>query len=593
MARLDRDPLSHPVSLVDVLRWRAEMQPDRVAYIWLRDGDEVHAELSYRELDRRARAVAATLQDSTRPGDRALLLYPPGFEFITAFFACLYAGVVSVPAYPPQPRRRNQSLERTRTIARTTSPVVLTSSRIFASRATLIAEAPELAALRWIDSEGISAGFADSWVEPAIRESSLALIQFTSGSTGIPKGCMISHGNIMSNLEVIRTFFGCHSDSCGLTWLPPYHDMGLIGGILEPVFAGFPVVLMSPISFLQHPIRWLRALSRFEATMSGGPNFSYELCLERVKAEQIAGLDLSHWDVAFNGAEPVRADTMARFSSVFGSCGFRREAFYPCYGLAEATLMVSGGVPSHLPVIQRVQKTALAQERVVNADENHPDVDVQQFVSSGGAAPGHDIAIVDPNSGAICPADRVGEIWVSGPSIARGYWLQGEETSQTFGARLAGDSPFLRTGDLGFMQDGQLFVTGRFKDLVVVNGRNHYPPDIEKTIEQSHPSFGTNTCAVFSVDINNQERVIVLVEMLSRTTERRPNAAVATDSDGEVGRADLVRLIRRSVAEHHDLQVYGVRFVKPGSIPKTTSGKIRRHLCKTAFLAGEYPAPLS
>ena len=320
-AQVEKDGSFRTRSLVDILRSRADTQPDRIAYTWLRDGDDIDAELSYRELDQRARAIAAALQARAKPGDRALLLYPPGIEFITAFFACLYAGVINVPTYPPQTGRHNQTLERAQTIARVTNPIVLTSARIFASREKLTAEAPELAPLQWIDSEAIGPDMAARWVAPAIQASSLALLQFTSGSTGIPKGTMISHGNLMCNLEVICSFFECHEGSPSVSWLPPYHDMGLVSGILGPVFAGVPAVLMSPVSFLQHPIRWLRAISRFRATISGGPNFSYDLCLRRVKAEQLPGLDLSHWDIAFNGAEPVRSETMASFSSAFASCG--------------------------------------------------------------------------------------------------------------------------------------------------------------------------------------------------------------------------------------------------------------------------------
>lgn len=575
-------------SLVDVLRARAAAQPEQVAYTWLRDGEEVGAELTYGELDRRARSIAVLLQQCTIPGDRGLLLYPPGLEFIAAFFGCLYAGVVNVPTYPPQRGRRNETVARLRTIAEATTPVVLASSRILASRDNIVATAPELSALHWLDTEAIDTVPADRWTMPDTTGSTLALLQFTSGSTGVPKGTMITHGNLMSNLEVIQNCFGDDSTSRGVSWLPPYHDMGLIGGVLQPIFAGFPVVLMSPISFLQHPIRWLKAISRFQATASGGPNFAYELCLRRVKNEHLADLDLSHWQVAFNGAEPVRADTITKFSTAFAPCGFRRESFYPCYGLAEATLMISGGDPARAPVMQSVTKGALAQGRVVDAAADDPDRDVVTLVGAGNCAPGHRIAIVDPESCLECPPHQVGEIWISGPSVAKGYWQQNGETVETFCAE-TDEGPFFRTGDLGFLKENELFVTGRLKDLVIINGRNHYPQDIEKTVEQSHPSFQPSSCAVFSIDVDDQERVIVLVETgTQKISRQRAKGPSETPAHTRTDSTDLARLIRRNVAETHDLLVYAVRFLEPGSIPKTTSGKVRRHLCKTAFLAGEY-----
>jgi len=552
----------------------------------------VGTELSYGELDQRARSVAAVVQQLAKPGDRALLLYPPGLEFITAFFGCLYAGMINVPTYPPEVRRRNQTVERVRLIARETEPVVLTSSRVLESKEKILAEAAELEKFHWLNTDAIDTNLADGWTEPQLTDSTLALLQFTSGSTGAPKGTMITHGNLMTNLAVIHCRFGHDPTSRGVSWLPPYHDMGLIGGVLQPVFAGFPVVLMSPISFLQHPMRWLKAISRFEATTSGGPNFAYELCLRRIKAEHKTELDLSCWKVAFNGAEPVRPDTIARFSSTFASCGFRRESFYPCYGLAEATLMVSGGDASRAPVIHSVQKNALAEGRVVHAEDQQPSHAVQQLVGCGGCSPEHRIAIVDPESFVQCSPDRVGEIWISGPSVAQGYWHQHEETPPSFDAYLAetDEGPFFRTGDLGFLTENELFVTGRVKDLIIINGRNHYPQDLETTVEQSHPFFQPNACAVFSVDIDNQERVIVLVETLAeRLKPQRSKELSETPEQMQADRADLTQLIRRNVAEAHDLRVNEVRFVNPGSIPKTTSGKIQRHLCKEAFLAGEYP----
>lgn len=435
----------------------------------------------------------------------------------------------------------------------------------------------------------------------------LAFLQYTSGSTGTPKGVMLTHSNLLHNSALIHRCFEHTPHSQGVIWLPPYHDMGLIGGILQPLYGGFPVTLMSPLVFLQRPFVWLQTISQTRATTSGVPNFAYDFCVRKITPEQRAILDLSSWEVAFCGAEPVRADTLDRFTVTFKSCGFRREAFYLCYGLAEATLMVSGGLKAALPTIYTVQGPALKRNRVVMASAE--DADVWKLIGCGQSPPDQKVVIVDPESLIQCPPAQVGEIWISGPGVASGYWNRPEETKQTFGAYLAdtGEGPFLRTGDLGFLKDGELFVTGRLKDLIIIGGRNHYPQDIERTVEQSHPSLRPGCCVAFSIDVEGEEQLVVAAEVerhyqptYRQPTNKRKDSVEQNrlpDRNGvEIGQSSkledrllldvdaVVRAIRQAVAEQHELQVYTVVLLKINSIPKTSSGKIQRQACRTEFL---------
>ncbi len=558
-------------TLVELLRGRALHQPDQRAYTFLVDGETEEVHLTYGELDLQARTIGALLQSLGANGERVLLLYPPGLEYIAAFFGCLYAGVAVVPAYPPRPNRPMTRLQAI--VADAEARVVLTTTHILSNMERWFAHAPELQALRWLATDNIASDMVEEWRDPAVNSDMLAFLQYTSGSTAASRGVMLTHANLLHNLALIRRQFGLTSDSRGMIWLPPYHDMGLIGGLLEPLYGGAPVTLMSPIIFLQRPFRWLQAISRSRATHSGGPNFAYDLCIRKITPEQRATLDLSCWEVAFNGAEPIRAETLERFAATFEPCGFCRVAFYPTYGLAEATLIVTGGLKADPPVVTIVQGAELEQNRAVAASVENEDT--RTLVSSGQTGLDQKITIVDPNSLTQCPPDRLGEIWVSGPSIAQGYWNRPEETEQTFRAYMAdtGEGPFLRTGDLGFLKDGELFVSGRLKDLIIIRGQNHYPQDIERTVEQSYRQIRPGCCAAFSVEITGEERLVVMAEV-----ERYYRNL---DIDRVVG------AIRQSVVEHHDLQVYAVLLLKPGSIPKTTSGKIQHYACRAGFLAGD------
>ncbi len=569
-------------TLVDLLQTRAAVQPHQTAYIFLQDGETESDRLTYQDLDQRARAIAVQLQMLVAPGDRALLLFAPGLDYIAAFFGCLYAGVVAVPAYPPRP---NRSLERLQTIVHDAqAAIALTTTSVLGSIERQFVKTPELQNLRWLTIDQITT-LADHWQEPQLQEDTLAFLQYTSGSTAAPKGVMITHQNLLHNLGLIRQYVEYSPSSRGVIWLPPYHDMGLIGGILQPLYAGFPVILMSPLIFLQNPLRWLRAVSRYRATTSGGPNFAYDLSIRKITSEQLAELDLSAWDVAFNGAEPISAKTLDQFAAKFEPCGFRRSAFYPCYGMAEATLFISGARKATAPICKTVDAIALQQNQVILTQPEDPQS--RTFVGCGQTPRDQQIAIVHPETFTRCADGKVGEIWVSGPSISQGYWQRPEETQATFGGKVAefGDISFLRTGDLGFQADGELFITGRLKDVIIINGRNHYPQDLEWTIEQNTDAIRPSYCAAFSVDLEGEEKLVIAAEIERQVFGRdrlssERNGAAADHSPGQ----EVIRTIRRAVSQHHDLQVYAVLLLKPGTMPKTSSGKIQRHACRLGFL---------
>ncbi len=561
-------------TLVEVLCQRTLESPGQVAYRFLSDGEVEESSLTYAELDRRARALGAFLQASGAAGERALLLYPPGLEFVTAFLGCLYGGVVAVPAYPP---RSNRPDPRLQAIAEDSQPRLALTTTALRDRATAFAaHNPALAGVRWLATAEIDPQLAESW-RPAddLGPETLAFLQYTSGSTATPKGVMVRHGNLMHNEAIIQAAFGPAAVTVG--WLPLYHDMGLIGNVLQPLYSGATCVLMAPVAFLQQPARWLRAIHRYRATTSGGPSFAYELCARRVSAAEREILDLSSWQVAFNGAEPVRAETLERFAETFAPCGFRREAFYPCYGLAEATLFVSGGQRGTGASLREIDAAALEQSQVQPARPGSPS---RWLVGCGRTSEDQRVAIADAERGTACPEGTVGEVWIAGPSVTAGYWRRPEETAQTFGARLAGhpETPYLRTGDLGFLLEGELFLTGRAKDLLILRGRNLYPQDVELTVERSHPAMRPGCGAAFSVEIDGEERLVVVQEV-ERDAERR------WSREPEGFRA-AVEAVRRAVAAEHEAAMHAVALVRTATVPKTSSGKIRRRSCREDFLAG-------
>lgn len=565
------NPWVQPVyTIVELLKYRARQKPDRIAFTFLDNGDREAASLTYRQLDESARRIAAVLQQSAAMGDRALLLYPPGLDFISAFLGCLYAGIVAVPAYPP---KQNRSMLRLQAIVDgADARLALTTEATLAGLSKRAAGQPRLGQLRFLATDRMADTRAEAWIEPSIDAKTLAFLQYTSGSTDDPKGVMVTHGNLLYNSEMVRVSFGHDDSTIFAGWLPLFHDMGLIGDVVQPLYLGIRSILMEPAAFIQKPVRWLQAISTYRATTSGAPNSAYELCIRKITEEQKSSLDLSSWTVAFNGAEPVRADTVERFAEAFRSCGFRPEAMYPTYGLAEATLFVTGGTRGQLPVIESFDSAALERGRAIAPQ---PEAGARRLAGNGRTCLDQQVLIVNPETLRPCRDGEVGEIWIAGQNVAGGYWNSPERTERTFGARtMDGAGPFLRTGDLGFMRDASLYVAGRIKDVIIVRGRNHYPQDIERTVEESHPAIVPNATAAFSIEMDGEERVAVVCEI-----RRECLRSLAVD--------DVVASIRQAVAEEHELQLYAATLLKTASIPRTSSGKIQRLRCRTAFLSGE------
>src|SRR5215217_148346 len=546
-SNIERAPVSEfePATLVELLRRRALREPERRAYTFLPDGETEEEHTSYGGLRHIANTVAATLQSANASGQRVLLLFPPGLDYIAAFFGCLYAGAVAVPSYPP-PLNSLSQLHAIATDAR--ANVALTTAAMYSRVEKHLSGADSLASLRWLTNDSIPIELAADWQEPVVGGNTLAFLQYTSGSTSAPKGVMVTHSNLLHNESIIQQVFRQTEASVIVGWLPFYHDMGLIGNVLQPLYLGARAILMSPMAFLQRPLRWLEAISQYRASTSGGPNFAYELCIRKSTPEQRLQLDLSTWRVAFNGAETVRAETLDRFAETFAPCGFRKEAFYPCYGLAEATLLVSGHKRTSLPVVSAANRVSCGQ--------------VAQTV-----------VIVDPDSLNECTPGQVGEIWVNGAGVAMGYWNNPVETEHTFSAHLSktGAGPFMRTGDLGFLEDGELFVTGRLKDLIIIRGLNHYPQDIELSVETSHTELRRGCGAAFSVEVEGEEQLVVVQE-------------VSNHSQSDLH--SVIETIRSVVSTTHEVHVYAVVLIRKGTIPKTTSGKIRRRACREQFLKG-------
>ena len=566
---------SKPRSLVELLISRAHEHPERVAYTFVAQDGAEELSVTYEQLDRKARKIAAAIQELNLAGIHALLLYPFGIEYIAAFFGCLYAGAAAVPAYPPRSSRNVARLQSI--IADAQARLVLTTQAVRGKLEGLFAENRDARALHCLITDDIDDSLVQNWMPgPNNGDSgdSICLLQYTSGSTSTPRGVMVTHNNLLHNERLIAEAFEQRPESVIVSWLPLYHDMGLIGGVLQPLYLGARCILFSPLSFLQRPSLWLELITRYRATTSGGPNFAYDLCVRKIPAEERATFDLSSWQVAFNGAEPVRTETLERFSQAFSSAGFRREAFFPCYGLAEATLLVSAGKrKGTAAVIKPLRSRELERNRVVVGTAG--DEGLRYLASCGTVAGGQRVVVVNPVSLVECSRGEVGEVWVAGPSVAHGYWNRPDLTAQTFGAYLSdsGAGPYLRTGDLGFVDDGDLFITGRLKDLIIVRGLNYYPQDVELVAEQSHTGLRAGCGAAFTVNLAGAEELVIVYEV-----ERRRTADAV----------DVLAAIRESVAEDLELQVSNILLIPTGSIPKTSSGKIQRSLCRQMFLDGEF-----
>jgi acyl-CoA synthetase (AMP-forming)/AMP-acid ligase II len=529
-------------TLGELLYHRHKTTPDRVAYIFLGMGQD-EMQVTYRDLFLRSLAVASQLRQHAPVGSRAVILHPPGFDYIIAFFGCMLAGIIAVPCYPP---RFGRGKERLLSVIKAAKPEFLLAPLAYASELQELADG---SGIRMFLTDIVNS-VNDATFSSSVTGDSIAFLQFTSGSTGHPKGVQVTHANIMNNSRAIRDRFQNSEESVGVIWLPPYHDMGLIGGIFQPLFAGFPMVVMSPFSFIQKPIRWLEAISKYQATISGGPNFAFQLCNERIGEDKLTGLDLSSWNVAFCGAEPINPKVMRQFTEKFSRCGFESSAFLPCYGLAEATLIVTGtfGI----------------------------NVNRENRVSCGRVIDNHTIQIVDPVTRIKLTDGIEGEIWVQGPSVTKGYWNNPDSTNATFGAQLSeshDSGEYLRTGDLGYIQDGALVVTGRMKDLIIIRGSNYYPHDIEDAVCQSYASFSGDSAAAFSIEVDLHEHLVVVVEA-ARSARRNINL--------EDARKAAVEAITRQFA----IPVRDVVIVSPGEVPKTTSGKVSRARCREIYISG-------
>jgi acyl-CoA synthetase (AMP-forming)/AMP-acid ligase II/alkylation response protein AidB-like acyl-CoA dehydrogenase/acyl carrier protein len=580
-----------PDLITQRLRSHACLTPDRLAYTFLRDDGKID-QITYGQLELRALALAATLARRAPPGARALLLYPAGLEFITVFFACLVAGLIAVPSTIPHKTRASR---RMKALLDDADPALILTrsdcqSAIEASLALIDAETRVCLATDTLELSGDQASL------PQIQADSIAFLQYTSGSTSLPKGAQITHLNIASNVESIRQGFGFTPDSVMASWLPLFHDMGLIGSVMSPMYVGFHCVLMAPATFLKNPVIWLDAISTYRASCAGAPNFGWDYCTKRISEIQKDGLDLSCLQVAYNGSEPIRAATVRAFSAAFARCGMRETAIFPCYGMAETTLFVSGGPIDSAPLIHSVSKCLLEGNQIRDAVPG--DADARDIVSSGRIGASTTVLIVDPETCLPVSSQRVGEVWVAGPSVARGYWNRPAETAEVFGAHLAnsGNGPFLRTGDLAFMRDGELFITGRLKDLIIINGRNVYPQDVEQVIEHSIDFIEPNMCAAFSVEIDSQERLAIVAEANRSLVRAAQQWGKEHASKAEQLRAKhdyllkieaMARNICRVIGQQFDVSVSSIVFVKPGTFPRTTSGKVQRTRCREMALKGQ------
>lgn len=558
-------------SLVTLLAERANSQPDARAYVFLSDRGAEEAALTFGELHAAARTLAARLQGVAKAGDRAMLVFPPGLEFIVGLFGCLMAGVIAVPMMMP---RRQGARDASAAIIANCEPVIALTNATFAIRGDLQARFAR-EGLQWLAVDlkaeaATPAGLSD----PGPQD--VAFLQYTSGSTSDPKGVAVSHGNLLANLEMIRLSLGNTNRSTYVNWVPLYHDMGLILNTLEALYVGALCVLMAPNAFTQRPLGWLRAIADYRAEVACGPNFGYDLCVSRYRAEQMQGIDLSSWKVALNGAEPVHAETIARFNETFAPHGFDPKAAFPAYGMAEATLLISGGGRGAGHMTKTVSRAALQAHRVTApADAG----DAQTLVGCGRALVGEQIAIVDPENRRRLPADQVGEVWVTGANVARSYWKNPEATESGLNAKIVGedDLAWLRTGDLGFLDpSGELYITGRIKDLIIVRGINHYPQDIERTVQAAHSALRANCGAAFAAADARGDEMLVVVQEIERTERNRIDAA------------EMKGLIREHVTDQHELFARHIVLIRPGTLPKTTSGKIQRSLARRMWLDQQF-----
>ena len=559
-------------SFYELLAIRANDQPNDAAYIFLDDHGTPKESISFGDLFRRALSVATSLRQHCSPGDRAILAFAPGLDFFIAFFGSLVAGVIAVPVAVPRRRTERDATEAI--VLDCGARLVLSSHSTLAARSDVTDRFRTLnLTLLFTDAcQQAETHSGRQFVAPASTD--VAFLQYTSGSTSQPKGVVITHDNMIENSEMLRLSLGNSARSTHVSWLPHYHDMGLMANALQTFYIGALCVLMNPVAYMQRPHTWLRAIHDFRAEVACGPNFAYDLCVERFKPDLMQGVDLSCWKVALNGAEPILPDTIKRFVSTFSAYGIDPSAVFPAYGLAEATVFVSAGKRGAGATIRSFDAAALHLGKAAPAGDGG---EARHLVACG--MPGERIAIVDADRRLPLPPNTVGEIWIQGANIGSGYWGKKEETDQVFRARLAGakdQREWLRSGDLGFLDgDGRLFITGRLKDLIIIRGSNHYPQDIELTVQTSHPALRRNHGVAFSSADGDAERLIIVQEV-----ERTQRNHVAVQ--------DLKDAIREAVVREHGIAPFRIVLIRPGQIPKTTSGKIQRNTTRNLWQAGQF-----
>jgi len=567
------EPLVHNcTTYTDVIKNWTNKKPNHVVFRFLQDGINENESFTYNQLETRSKALGAAMQNIGKKGDRVLLLFQPGLSYVASLYACFYSGFIAVPAYPP---RRNKGIERIHTIINDSEATIcLVSQQVYNDVKNNLQNDNILNKLKWIIYEDITDGDAEKFNETIISANDVALIQYTSGSTGNPKGVMITQLNILYNSEYIRQSFGLNDKSVGVNWLPIFHDMGLIGGILQAAYVGGVNIGMPPMAFLKRPLNWLKAIEKYGGTTAGGPNFSYDYCIQKTTDEECENLDLSTIDVFFCGAEPIRKSTYTNFTDKFTISKSKEQQLYSCYGMAETTLIVTGGNQNDKPKYLNIDSNALSENKVkILTNENSAGV---SLVGCGHTWMETHIEIADPVTMKKVATNEIGEIWISGPTVAAGYWNKPEETNRTFGARLtnSNNTNYLRTGDLGFFHENELYITGRLKDLIIIRGVNHYPNDIEFAIQKSIPELRQNGGAAFSITDNDNESLVIVHE-LERTAMRNTNFD------------DIIDNIRKVVAEEHELDAFSIVLIRAGSIPITSSGKIQRRQTKYEYLSNE------
>lgn len=553
----------------DLLRWRAEEDGNRLAYCFLQDGKTESQRLTFRELNDKVQLLAGFLQKYNCENERALVILENDLDYLIAFFACLYSKTIAVTLHPPSSR---EQLFRLNQVIKDCSPKFVLCNQSIHKKLNLSSQ-KLFEDIQVIEVDQVSKDSGNSWLIPTIEPSDLAFLQYTSGSTSSPKGVMVSHYNLLCQGEYIQQAMSITKQDIAVMWLPYFHDMGLILGALQGPYTGYATYLMTPLTFIKSPLVWLKALSKYGGTLTAAPNFAYDLCCESFDEKEASDLDLSSLKCALNGAEPVRKKTLDKFTELFKPFGFESRVFYPAYGMAETTLVVSGGKRENEPTILDVDSEKIQKNHVTLADSHKTNL---SMVSCGSAHLETVIRIVDPKTLKMCPRFSIGEIYVKNKSITLGYWKNEKATKECFGIYIEGEGPFFKTGDLGFLdEEGELYITGRCKDIIIINGRNHAPQDIELTVQESHPAIRANFVGAFSVDQNSKERLVVV-------------AGIKPDHVKALKGAEIYHAISKRVASAHEIRVEDLLLIRRGELPRTTSGKIQRSLCRKKYLNNEF-----